>query len=85
MKFKAVIEKRIPNRKVLKKKNKLLMVIIIVLDIFLNTLLPFTLGVYFFMTKHLIFIAILFILLFFNVNFEIDKRGNVNIKFVRGL
>ena len=80
MKVETVIEPRISKRT---KKNKLIIALILSIDLFFNTMLPFAIGVYFGVTKNLLFLVIFIFLLLFHI--KIEYKDEIRIKIIRGL
>lgn len=85
MKFKTVIENRFPEKKIKDRKNKILIAILILSQTVINQIIPFTVGVYFGLTKNIYFLLIFFVMLFFEIRVSFDDEGNVKIKILRGI
>jgi len=71
-----------------KKRNitdKFILASLLVCQIFFNTVLPFTLGYFFFQTNSIIFFLFMLILVFFNIQIEYNKEGEIKIKVVRNV
>lgn len=81
MRFKTVIESRIPKEK---PRNKWLFAFMMVIEIVLNTFIPFVVGFHFAQTKSFLFLAIFILLILFNVRFEY-KKDNIQLKIIRGI
>lgn len=83
MKFKTVIEKRPEIRRRKVKKSRLIMAVVIMVNVIFDTLLPFSLGVYFGLTKQMLYFFLFFILLFINI--RLDYSGDiVKLTIIRG-
>lgn len=82
MKVKTVIEKKFGKIKI--KKNKYFILILLISQSIINKFIPFSLGVYFSLTKNILFLFLFLLTLFFEVNFTYDDFGNIKIKILRG-
>lgn len=85
MKVKTVIENRFPKRKIKKNRSKILIALLLLVQTLFNTIFPFTLGVYFGITKHIFFLVLLLFPLFFEIRISIDKKNEINFEIVRGI
>jgi len=65
--------------------DKIIMASLIIGQIFFNTFLPFLFGFYLYATKNLIFFGLVLVLLFFNIQIEYKKDGDINIKVIRNV
>jgi len=84
MKVKTVIENRFPKRKIKKKKNKAIIVLLMLSEIVFNSIFPFALGVYFGLTKHIFFLILFLFPLFFQLRISMNKRNEINFEIIRG-
>lgn len=81
MKFKTVLESRVPKKT---PQNKWIFSLMLVIEIILNTFMPFFFGFYFAMTQRLIFLVGFIFLVMFNVRFEYSDN-DIKIKIIRGI
>jgi len=84
MKFKTVIEDRFPKKVIKKKKNKLVIALLMFIQELFNTILPFTLGVYFGITRHIFFLILFLFPLLLEIRVTIDNKNNINLEIIRG-
>lgn len=85
MKIKTVFEKRFPETEIKEKKNKIFVALLILSTTVINQIIPFTLGVYFGLTKSVYLFFIFIFFLFFEVRITFDKKNNIKIKVLRGI
>lgn len=84
MKVRTVIENRFPKRRVRGNKNKLIIAMFILCQTVINQILPFTIGVYFGLTRNVWLFAVFIFMLFFE--FRVDTAGkDIKIKIIRGI
>ena len=84
VKFRTVIVPRV-KKQGKKKTQQTLAVILIILNIIFSSILPFVLGFYFGTTREFIYFILFLFMLFFEVRFSMDNKGNISIRIVRGL
>lgn len=87
MKIRTInLNDRIKKVKVEKSlSNKLILVLLLVCQIFINTLFPFIFGFYFAKTNSFIFLLLLFFSIIFNIQIEQKKDGEIKIKVLRNV
>jgi len=77
---------RIENQKERKSfSDKMLLVLLLVCQVFINTLFPFTFGYYFARTNSFIFLLLLIFSIIFSVQVEHKKDGEIKIKVLRNV
>ncbi len=85
MRFKTVVENRLPQRKIKNKKNKILIALLILIQTFFNQILPFTLGVYFGLTGSAWLFAIFIFMIFFEMRITFNKKNEIKIEIIKGV
>lgn len=85
MKIKTVIEKRFEKTQIKKPINKVIIIILLLVQLMFNTIFPFALGVYFALTKHIFFLVLMLFPLLFDIKIKITKNNNINFEITRGV
>jgi hypothetical protein len=70
MKFKTVIQSRVPEKV---PKRKFILAMLLLLNIVISDFVPFICGFYYALTKHMAFFVMFLLLMVFNI--EIDYEG----------
>jgi len=82
MKFKTVIEHRLPRKR--KKDTKILIVPVVLLNIIYQAFLPFISGYYLATTRNFYWIILFFVAVFFEIRFSV-QGDTIKINIMRGL
>jgi len=80
--FKERIEKSKIKKSFL---DKTILLVLLVSQIFINTLIPFIFGFYYCYTKSFIFLLLIFVSIIFNIQIETKKDGDIKIKVLRNV
>lgn len=81
MKVRTVILSKMPKR--VEMQSTPIVVLGLLVELVANNVLPFMLGVYFALTKSILFFGIFVFMLLFNIKIDTDKE-KVEIKIIRG-
>jgi len=85
MKIKTVIEDRLPKKKIIHHKNKLIISLLILCETVINQIMPFVLGVYFGLTGNGYLFALFVFSLFIQLKIDVNKKNEIKIKILRGI
>ena len=82
MKFKTVIEHRLPRKR--KNDTKILIVPVVLLNVIYQAFFPFISGYYLATTRNFYWIILFFVAVFFEIRFSV-QGDTININIMRGL